>query len=227
MSTLNLHTATTLLAAGGGVANSVPDTTTLAIPTTAPVPLITPSHNESPIAAHIGSIFSGASITHPDLQGINPTTITHAVAIGVTIGIILWVFHIARRIRWRKRPHRKRDPRRVFTQQHITVAKQLAGNQCEQPRFLFFRCRNTGTLHADHHWPHSRGGHTTFTAGDQYPHLNPKTNNLVILCSSCNLSKTNHLPLLRHTLIIRIRRAIQQRRARRHAARRGNTQKRQ
>ena len=147
MSTLNLHTVTTLLAAGGGVANLAPDTTTLAIPTTAPVPLIAPSHNESPIATHIGSIFSGASINHPDLQGINPTTIAHAVAIGVTISITLWAFHIARRIRWRKRPHRKRDPRRVFTQQHITVAKQLAGNRCEQPRFLFFRCRNTSTLH--------------------------------------------------------------------------------
>lgn len=227
MSTLNLHTATTPLAAGGGVANPAPDTTTLAIPTTAPVPLITPHNNESPIATHIGSIFSGASITHPDLQGISPTTIAHAVAIGVTIGITLWVLHIARRIRWRKRPHRKRDPRRVFTQQHITVAKQLAGNRCEQPRFLFFRCRNTSTLHADHHWPHSRGGHTTFTAGEKYPHLNPKTNNLVVLCSSCNLAKTNHLPLLRNTLIIRIRRAIQQRRARRHATQRGNTQKRQ
>ena len=73
-----------------------------------------------------------------------------------------------------------RDPQRMFTATQRKLAADLAGGRCEMERLWWFRCHRDGG-HADHFFPHSRGGASTMT-------------NLVWACPSCNLAKSATVP---------------------------------
>lgn len=73
-----------------------------------------------------------------------------------------------------------KDPRRLFPVPERKAAFERAGNRCEYDGFLWFRCPHPAH-HADHFYPHTRGGATSMR-------------NLVAACSSCNLSKSAHMP---------------------------------
>lgn len=94
-------------------------------------------------------------------------------------------------------PKHLRDPKRSFDRNDFHFAARQAGYQCEYVDPMGYRCGGRGELHADHWFPHSRGGATQYNPQDE---LNPFTNNLVILCADCNMAKSNNSPLQEETM---------------------------
>lgn len=85
-----------------------------------------------------------------------------------------------------KKDSSHRDVKRVFTAKEKNSISRVCGHRCEGTG-LFLRCRYTGTdLHGDHWFPHSKGGATT-------------TDNLVMLCPTCNRKKSDAIPTLLQT----------------------------
>ena len=78
-----------------------------------------------------------------------------------------------------------KDPLRMFVPYVIFEAKRRADHRCEYVDRFGFRCSNSEengvTLHADHWIPWSKGGASS-------------EHNIVILCSHCNLAKSNVMP---------------------------------
>ena len=105
----------------------------------------------------------------------------------VILALILW---IAARIPL-ARPDNpwERDPARDFPPADRRWIATAVGGRCEH-RSLFglLRCRREGE-HADHHYPHSRGGAT-----DRH--------NLVWLCARHNLRKSDRIPTLLDTWLL-------------------------
>ncbi|WP_159600721.1 HNH endonuclease [Agromyces humi] len=82
--------------------------------------------------------------------------------------------------RYRGRPDQL-DSRRRFTDAQRREGSRRAGDgRCEHKLPMWVRCRKTGT-HADHIYPHSRGGQTTLS-------------NLQMLCPHHNLAKSDKIP---------------------------------
>lgn len=71
------------------------------------------------------------------------------------------------------------DQQRMFSAQQRSEAKRRAGGRCEHS-FLGIRCRRAGE-HADHIFPHSRGGATAMS-------------NCQSLCQHHNLAKSAKVP---------------------------------
>jgi 5-methylcytosine-specific restriction endonuclease McrA len=74
----------------------------------------------------------------------------------------------------------QKDPQRAFTIQQRTAIFARARNQCEHFNVIGRRCTNAPT-HADHIYPHSKGGATALANGQA-------------MCARCNLTKSAHLP---------------------------------
>lgn len=93
-------------------------------------------------------------------------------------------------------PEHMRDPRRSFTKKEIDMMLFLVGHRCEYVDELGRRCKIQDNLHADHHYPHSRGGATR--CNPRVP-LDPFNNNIVILCEYHNRQKSNIHPTHQET----------------------------
>lgn len=74
----------------------------------------------------------------------------------------------------------QKDPQRIFTPAQRAEAFARARNQCEHLSVFGRRC-TAAPSHADHHYPHSKGGATTLS-------------NCAALCARHNLAKSNHIP---------------------------------
>lgn len=72
------------------------------------------------------------------------------------------------------------DPQRLFTAEQRALIFELCGQRCEHKLPYWFRCRQPAT-HADHVYPHSRGGVTELRNGQG-------------LCRFHNLSKSAKVP---------------------------------
>lgn len=72
------------------------------------------------------------------------------------------------------------DPQRLFTTEQRAALFELCGQRCEHRHPLWLRCRQPAT-HADHVYPHSRGGVTELRNGQG-------------LCRFHNLSKSAKIP---------------------------------
>lgn len=72
-----------------------------------------------------------------------------------------------------------KDGQRLFSSSQREEAKRRAGGRCEASTFGF-RCRKPGE-HADHIYPHSKGGQTTMS-------------NCQSLCAPHNLAKSAKIP---------------------------------
>lgn len=102
---------------------------------------------------------------------------------------------LIRSIARQKKTDDRRDAVRTYTKSQREQGMNRCNNRCEGTG-LFFRCRYRGDdLHGDHWYPHSRGGATSI-------------NNLVMLCPSCNLSKSAKIPSFSQTGALRLRRTI-------------------
>jgi 5-methylcytosine-specific restriction endonuclease McrA len=97
--------------------------------------------------------------------------------IWIIIGLALFVFIAVRQSRDGNGPT---DQRRIFTQSERIQGFARAGNQCEHVSIFGRRCTNAPT-HADHHYPHSKGGATAMS-------------NFVALCARHNLTKGSRVP---------------------------------
>ncbi len=73
------------------------------------------------------------------------------------------------------------DPRRTFTPDERRVGFTRAGHRCEFDTWVGLRRCSRAAEHADHWWPHVRGGASTLT-------------NLVAACGWHNTSKGARLP---------------------------------
>lgn len=97
-----------------------------------------------------------------------------------------------RKMIWSRVDASDRHPVRLFPKSVSGPYYAFAGNRCEGSTLIFFRCdRQAGN--ADHWYPHSRGGYTTGS-------------NLVVLCRTCNLSKSDKLPSVFQTRLVEHRR---------------------
>lgn len=99
--------------------------------------------------------------------------------------VLFWLLVKAQKaitaIKHRKRDKEDRDSRRAFSSREKSLASKMCNHRCEGTGVLF-RCRYRGNdLHGDHWYPHSKGGATS-------------PENLVMLCPSCNRSKSDHIP---------------------------------
>ncbi|TDP89537.1 hypothetical protein EDF62_3268 [Leucobacter luti] len=74
----------------------------------------------------------------------------------------------------------RKDPKRAFDSAQRNVGFTRAGHQCEFSTPWFTRCTRTAQ-HADHWFPHTRGGATSMQ-------------NLVAACAPHNLSKGGRQP---------------------------------
>lgn len=74
----------------------------------------------------------------------------------------------------------QKDSKRAFTSSQRTAAFTRAGNQCEHFGLFGRRC-TASPSHADHIYPHSKGGATTLS-------------NCQALCARHNLAKSAHVP---------------------------------
>lgn len=72
------------------------------------------------------------------------------------------------------------DPQRLFSSEQRAMLFELCNHRCEHKHPLWFRCRQPAT-HADHVYPHSRGGVT-------------ELRNAQGLCRFHNLSKSAKVP---------------------------------
>lgn len=95
---------------------------------------------------------------------------------GVVVGFLLLVLVVGNV--GRRQP--LRDPQRLFTPEQRAELFRLCGGRCEYKSPLWFRCRQ-GATHADHVYPHSRGGVT-------------QLRNAQGLCAFHNLSKSAKVP---------------------------------
>ena len=74
----------------------------------------------------------------------------------------------------------RRDKRRAFTPADRSTLLSRAGGRCEHVAWWGHRCR-ADAEHADHVWPHSRGGPTVLSNG-------------AALCAWHNLRKSDRVP---------------------------------
>lgn len=73
-----------------------------------------------------------------------------------------------------------KDPQRGFSGLQKDAGHRRASRRCEMDNWLFMRCRRASE-HADHHYPHARGGASSI-------------NNLVAACAPHNLRKSAKMP---------------------------------
>ncbi|MFE6966691.1 HNH endonuclease [Agromyces sp. NPDC057679] len=100
-------------------------------------------------------------------------------AIILVVGLVVIALAVGGN-RYRGRPA-DQDSRRRFTDAQRREGTRRAGDgRCEHKLPMWLRCRRTGT-HADHIYPHSKGGQTTLS-------------NLQMLCPTHNLAKSNKIP---------------------------------
>lgn len=91
------------------------------------------------------------------------------------------------------RSDKRRDSKRVYTSKQKQLASKMCKNRCEGTGILS-RCKYRGRdLQGDHWYPYARGGATTIQ-------------NLVMLCPSCNKSKSDKIPSRFQTFALRKRR---------------------
>lgn len=81
-----------------------------------------------------------------------------------------------------------KDPRREFSTADRAWIRDCAGGRCEHRTLGLIRCRRPFE-HADHHYPHAKGGATT-------------RRNLVALCAKHNLKKSDRPPTLLATWLL-------------------------
>lgn len=116
---------------------------------------------------------------HPEVAGIVASALILRLLIGVA--------------RSRLAAVAPRDPRRAYTGEERQAGFRRAGHRCEFDAWLgLARCRRSAE-HADHWWPHSRGGATTMA-------------NLVAGCARHNVAKGAALPTAAQTRRIARRR---------------------
>lgn len=87
---------------------------------------------------------------------------------------------------------RPKDPQRMYTKEQRQTCFTRAEYQCEMTAWLFFRCQRTAQ-HADHHFPHAKGGATSLA-------------NAVAACARHNTSKGAKMPTAWDTRLITWRR---------------------
>lgn len=85
-----------------------------------------------------------------------------------------------------------RDPQRMFNVDQRVACFTRAGHRCEITVLGFIRCQRPA-VHADHHYPHSKGGATSMA-------------NAVAACARHNTSKGAHMPTILETHMIAARR---------------------
>ena len=110
------------------------------------------------------------------------------------LGVLLALLVVAAMVR-AVRAHRPvtQDPQRMYSPEQRAESFRRAGGRCEYTGPLLTRCRRPAE-HADHLYPHTRGGATTLE-------------NCVASCAHCNLSKgAKVLPAWRVRMLVRRRR---------------------
>lgn len=115
------------------------------------------------------------------------------LCIALFLAIFNKIDHAVTVVAHRKKDLTRRDAKRVFTSKQKSRASHLCNDRCEGTGILF-RCKHRGNdLHGDHWFPHSKGGATS-------------SDNLVMLCPSCNRKKSDHIPSRAQTYAINRRR---------------------
>lgn len=117
--------------------------------------------------------------------------VTSGGGIAIGVGAVIFVLVVSRYASGSGQV--QKDSQRAFTSSQRTAAFARAGNQCEHFGVFGRRC-TASPSHADHVYPHSKGGATTLS-------------NCQALCARHNLAKSNHVPSRLHVTRLERRRA--------------------
>lgn len=112
----------------------------------------------------------------PSSEAVSQWAGQHPTIVAAAAVMVAWLLIRHARARFA----RQTDPIRHFTARQKRTASARCAGRCEMEMFPFVRCRRPAR-HADHWYPHSRGGLTVET-------------NLVMACPRCNLRKAARVP---------------------------------
>ncbi|WP_114906731.1 HNH endonuclease [Ornithinimicrobium murale] len=115
-----------------------------------------------------------------DIKNLGDYLLTPAALNTVALIVAAWILLLATSAFLARRREGLRDPQRMYSAQQRRLLFELCGGRCEQKSMFWFRCRQEAS-HADHVYPHSRGGSTSMENGQG-------------LCAFHNLSKGGRVP---------------------------------
>ena len=141
------------------------------------------------VTAHANAVLDLLESSVAALVSLAGQVGAHPWVLGVILALLV-VVALVRAVR----AHRPvtQDPQRMYSPEQRAESFRRAGGQCEYTGFLLTRCRRPAE-HADHLYPHTRGGATSLT-------------NCVASCAHCNLSKgAKVLPAWRVRMLVRRR----------------------
>lgn len=115
-----------------------------------------------------------------DIKNLGDYLFTTAAFNVVALIAAAWILLLATNAFLARRRQGLRDPQRLYTAEQRRLLFEMCGGRCEHKSVFWLRCRQSAS-HADHVFPHSRGGATSLENGQG-------------LCAFHNLSKGGKVP---------------------------------